>query len=613
MNKKLWTLLALLLAFMLVLGACNNEGDDSPKDNEGTEQGSEDGEEDGEDGGEAVDTSQFPLTVENEGDAMDGGTLKVALVNDSPFQGIFSLVLYEDAYDADIMQFASNAIFATDGDFLLTDEGIASLEVDQDNNKATVKIREGVKWSDGEPLKVEDLMQPYLIIGHKDYTGVRYDADFQNIVGAVEYHDGKADTISGLKKVDETTLEISFKKLSPAIFSGGDGLWSSAEPSHILKDIPVAGLLESDAVRKNIVTLGAFKFDKIVPGESVQFVKNENYWKGAPKLDAVLVKTVPSTSISVALQTGEYHMTANTFSTDKYLEIKDFDNLTILGRKELYYQYIGFKLGKYDMEKSEVVMDPNAKMGDVKLRQAMGYAIDVEQVSEVYYNNLRERATSLIPPVFASFYDDTLEGYSYDVDKANALLDEAGYKDVDGDGLRENKDGKPLEIKFATMSGGDIAEDIASFYLQNWKDVGLNVTLATGRTIEFNSFYDKVQADDPEIDIFMAAWGTGTNPSPSGLYSKTAQYNFSRYTSEKLEELLAAIDSPDAFDPEFRAGKFREWQEYMSENAPIIPTQYRLELRPVNKAVKNYDIDYSSNFDWNEVSLISEDPAKSSK
>ncbi|MGE6487687.1 oligopeptide ABC transporter substrate-binding protein [Paenisporosarcina sp. NPDC076898] len=612
MNKKLWTLLALLLAFMLVLGACNNKGDDSTKDDEGTEQGSEDGEE-GEDGGEAVDTSQFPLKVENEGDAMDGGTLKVALVNDSPFQGIFSTVLYEDAYDADIMQFASNSIFSTDGDFLLTDEGIASLEVDQDNNKATVKIREGVKWSDGEPLKVEDLMQPYLIIGHKDYTGVRYDADFQNIVGAVEYHDGKADTISGLKKVDETTLEISFNKLSPAIFSGGDGLWSSAEPSHILKDIPVAGLLESDAVRKNIVTLGAFKFDKIVPGESVQFVKNENYWKGAPKLDSVLVKTVPSTSISVALQTGEYHMTANTFSTDKYLEIKDFDNLTILGRKELYYQYIGFKLGKYDMEKSEVVMDPNAKMGDVKLRQAMGYAIDVEQVSEVYYNNLRERATSLIPPVFASFYDDTLEGYTYDVEKANALLDEAGYKDVDGDGLRENKDGKPLEIKFATMAGGDIAEDIASFYLQNWKDVGLNVTLATGRTIEFNSFYDKVQADDPEIDIFMAAWGTGTNPSPSGLYSKTAQYNFSRYTSEKLEGLLAAIDSPEAFDPEYRAGKFREWQEYMSENAPIIPTQYRLELRPVNKAVKNYDIDYSSNFDWNEVSLISEDPAKSSK
>lgn len=606
MNKKFWSLLALLLAFILVLGACNGEstkdGDDAPKDNE------DDG-----DTEEVVDTASFPLNVENEGDVIEGGTLKVALVNDSPFQGIFSSVLYEDAYDDDIMQFASNAIFESDGDFLLTNDGIAGMEVDQDNNKVTITIKDGVKWSDGEPLKIEDLMQPYLIIGSPDYTGVRYDADFQNIVGAVEYNAGTADTISGLKKVDEKTLEISFNKLSPAIFSGGDGIWTTAEPSHVLKDIPVADLLESDAVRKNIVTLGAFKFDKIVPGESVQFVKNENYWKGAPKLDGVLVKTVPSTSISVALQTGEYHMTANTFSTDKYLEIKDFDNLTVLGRNELYYQYIGFKLGKYDMDKSEVVMDPNAKMGDVKLRQAMGYAIDVEQVSEVYYNNLRERATSLIPPVFQSFYDDSLEGYTYDVDKANALLDEAGYEDVDGDGLRENKDGKPLEIKFATMSGGDIAEDIASFYMQNWKDVGLNVTLATGRTIEFNSFYDKVQADDPEIDIFMAAWGTGTNPSPSGLYSKTAQYNFSRYTSEKLEGLLAAIDSPEAFDSEYRAGKFREWQEYMSENVPIIPTQYRLELRPVNHAVKYYDIDYSSNFNWNEVELISEEPVKSSK
>ncbi|MFX3673276.1 MAG: oligopeptide ABC transporter substrate-binding protein [Paenisporosarcina sp.] len=603
MNKKLWTLLVLLLAFVLVLGACNSKGDskdgkDSPeKDKDQT----------------AVDSKSFPMNVENEGDVIKGGTLKVALVNDSPFQGVFSSVLYEDAYDSDIMQFASNEIFENDGDFLLTNEGIVSMDVDQTNNKVTLKIREGVKWSDGEPLKIEDLIQPYLIIGHPDYTGVRYDVDFQNIVGAVEYHDGKAETISGLKKVDETTLEISFNKLSPAIFSGGDGLWFYAEPSHILKDIPVADLLESDAVRKNIVTLGAFKFDKIIPGESVQFVKNENYWKGVPKLDQILVKTVPSTSISVALQTGEYDMTANTFSTDKYLEIKDFDNITVLGRNELYYQYIGFKLGKYDLEKSEVVMDPKAKMGDVKLRQAMGYAIDVEQVSEVYYNNLRERATSLIPPVFKSFYDDTLDGYTYDVEKANALLDEAGYKDVDGDKIREDKDGKPLEIKFATMSGGDIAEDIAQFYLQNWKDVGLNVTLATGRTIEFNSFYDKVQADDPEIDIFMAAWGTGTNPSPAGLYSKTAQYNFSRYTSEKLEEILAAIDSPEAFDSEYRAGKFREWQEYMSENAPIIPTQYRLELRPVNDRVKGFNIDYADEIDWNEVELTAEEPVKSSK
>ena len=201
MNKKFWTLLALLLAFVLVLGACNGEGEKE----EGKTPAKDDEKENNEEV-EVVDTGSFPLTIENEGDVIEGGTLKVALVNDSPFQGIFSTVLYEDAYDADIMQFASNSIFTTDGDFLLTNDGIVAMEVDQDNNKVTLTIKDGVKWSDGEPLKIEDLMQPYLIIGDAGYTGVRYDADFQNIVGAVEYNAGTADTISGLKKVDEKTL-----------------------------------------------------------------------------------------------------------------------------------------------------------------------------------------------------------------------------------------------------------------------------------------------------------------------------------------------------------------------------------------------------------------------
>ncbi|MEK4484872.1 oligopeptide ABC transporter substrate-binding protein [Psychrobacillus sp. FSL H8-0484] len=617
MSKKLWALLAVLIAFMLVLGACNN---DDKEETTGTEvkepekEKEEEKEEEVAEPAEPADSSAFPLSVNNEGDAITGGTLKVALGTDTPFQGIFSLVLYEDGFDADIMEYASNVIFADDGDLLITDKGIASLEADPKTNKAIIKIREGVKWSDGEPLKIEDLIYPYLIIGHPDYQGIRYDGDFQNIIGAVEYHDGKADTISGLKKVDESTLEISFNKLSPAIFSGGDGLWSSAEPSHILKDIPVGELLESDAVRKNPVTLGAFKYDKIVPGESVQFVRNENYWKGAPKLDGVLLKAVPSTSISKAIQTGEYHMTAGTLPATKYPEIKDFDNITILAQPELSYSYLGFKLGKYDTATGLSTMDPAAKMSDVKLRQAMGYALDVEQVNEVYYDNLRSRATSLIPPAFSTFFDDSLKGYTYNKDQAIALLDEAGYKDTDGDGFRENPKGEKLEIKFAGMAGDAIAEEMAAFWIQNWADVGLKVVLSTGRLIEFNSFYDKVEADDPEIDIYMAAWGTGTNPSPAGLYGKEAAFNFSRFTTPELDELLKAIDSPEAFDSTYRANAFREWQLYMEENAPVIPTQFRTAIYSINKGVKNYDVDRANeDFDLSQVELLAEEPVKSTK
>ncbi|WP_277586074.1 oligopeptide ABC transporter substrate-binding protein [Psychrobacillus antarcticus] len=614
MNKKLLALLALLLTLMLVLAACNSDDDsakpaDEPdKTEEGTEEDAEEGAE--EEAEQPASDDLFSVVLENEGEAIKGGTLQVALVNDSPFQGIFSYVLYEDAYDDEIMQFASNSLFTTDGDFLLNDKGIASLTVDGDNNKATIKIKEGVKWSDGEPLKIEDLIQPYLIIGHPDYAGVRYDSDFQNIIGAVEYHDGKADTISGLKKVDETTLEISFNKVSPAIYSGGDGLWGYAEPSHIVKDIPVAELLENDAVRVNPVTLGAFKFEKIVPGESVQFARNENYWKGQSKLDGVIIKTVPSASAAKALETGEYDM-ALSFPTSAYENVKDLENITLLGRQELYYSYVGFKLGKYDTEAGlSTTNEADAKMGNKTLRQAMGYALDIEQVNEVFYFDLRERANSLIPPVFKSFHDASIEGYNYDPEKAISLLDEAGYKDTDGDGLREDPNGEKLTIKLAAMSADETQEQVISYYLQNWGEVGLDVQLATGRLIEFNTFYDKVQADDPEIDIFMGAWGTGTNPSPAGLYSKTAAYNFSRYTSEKLEGLLTDIDSPKALDSKFRSDKFREWQEYMQEVSAVIPMQFRYELRPINDRVKNFDFNYETDFDLIDVELVADTPVK---
>ena len=98
------------------------------------------------------------------------------------------------------------------------------------------------------------------------------------------------------------------------------------------------------------------------------------------------------------------------------------------------------------------------------------------------------------------------------------MLDEAGYKDVDGDGIRENKDGSKLTINFAARTVTKRMNQFVQQYLNWWKEIGLNVQLYTGRTIELNSFYDKVQADDPEIDVFAAGWSTGYDPNPSGLF-----------------------------------------------------------------------------------------------
>ena len=584
MSRRFLSFLLLLTIGLPVLGACFAQEDDPTQ----------------------VEVHNLPLSVTNEGEEIAGGTLKVALVTDSPFQGIFLAELYEDAFDAQLFGYASNSLFEVNGDFLVKDTGIAKLTVEPDQNKATITIREGIKWSDGTPLRAEDVIYPYEIIGHPDYTGVRYDGNMQNIVGMTEYHEGKTTTISGIQKINNTTIEITFKKLTPAIYSIGDGLWGYATPKHQLESIAVKELLASDAVRKNPITLGPFKFDQVNKGESVQFVANDYYFKGRPKLDKVVVQVVPSSSISEALKVGKYDI-ATPFPTNQFDRVKNLSNLSILGRAEMAYSYLSFKLGTFDTSKKMNVFHPSSKMNELKLRQAIAYGMDVETVTDVIYQGLYKRANSLIPPIF-SFYDASLQGYSYNVDKANALLNEAGYIDVDGDGFRENQHGEKLSIQLAAMAGSDTDEVVIAYYLQNWKDIGLNVQLTTGRLLEFNSFYQKVQADDPEIDLFIGAWGTGTNPSPSGLYAKEAAFNFSRFVSEDLTRLLEAIDSKQSMVADYRSNAFRMWQRYMNEQATTIPLYFRTEIIPVNNRIKNYNIDYENGTELQEIEVTNDVP-----
>ncbi|OEC02609.1 ABC transporter substrate-binding protein [Lysinibacillus sphaericus] len=601
MTKKSLTLFVIFI-IMLLLAAC------SSKNKEQANEAEDSNDKPAETEDNKVDTSLLPMEVTNEGEAIEGGTLHVGLVADSPFKGIFIAELYEDATDASIMGYASNGLFKVDGDFLITDEGIAKLDVDTDNKKATITIQGDVKWSDGTPLTAEDLIYPYEIIGHPDYGGVRYDDDFKNIIGAEEYHDGKADTISGIKKIDDKSIEISLKKVSPAIYSGGDGLWGYAAPKHQLESIAIKDLISSDAVRKNPITLGAFKYDQIVNGESVQFVANEHYYKGKPKIDKVVIQVVSTSTIGEALKAGQFDIAS--VPATHYENIKNLSNITILGRPDLSYDYLGFKLGKYDQEKGENVYNENAKMNDPDLRKAIAYAMDIETVTDKFYQGLRVRANSLIPPAFKTYYDDTLEGYHYNPEKAKQLLDAAGYKDIDGDGIREDKEGNKFVIQLAARANSDTAEAIVEYYRQNWKDVGLDVQLTTGRLIEVNNFYDKVQADDPEIDMYIAGWGTGTNPSPAGLYSKGAAFNFSRYVSDDLTKLLNDIDSQEALDATYRAQAFRRWQEYMADKAMVIPMLFSTSTIAINKRIKSYNIDRETGTEIQDLELIADAPIK---
>ena len=569
------------------------------------------------DGNKNSESIKFETETQNKDNAVPGAVLSVAMVKDSPLVGIFNQAMYKDGYDGDIIDwFLGSYILDIDENFEVTDTGIATLSVDPENKKATIKIKDGMKWSDGQPIVADDIIYTYEVIGNKDYTGVRYSDESAKIVGMEEYKAGKASTISGIKKIDDKTVEISFKEMGQGIYTGGNGLERYAMPKHYLKDVPIKDLEKSEKIRSKVVVAGPYTISSIVPGESIELKGNPYYFKGKPKTDKVTIQVVNSQTITAAMKSGKYDIVLD-IPTELYKIYKDFDNIETLGRQELYYSYLGFKMGKYDKAKGENVVNPNAKMADLKLRQALAYGLDINQMVKAFYDGLREKATSSVPPVFGKYYPKDLAGFPYDPEKAKKLLDEAGYKDVNGDGYREDKNGKPFEIKIAAMSGGDIAEPLVQFYIQQWKEIGIKGVLATGRLIEFNSFYDKVEADDPEIDVYFAAWGVGTNLSPFETAGRKSMFNYTRFASDENDKLMAEVASPKTLtDPNYKPEAYKKWQEYYINQAVEVPLTYRYQLYPVNKRVKNFDVAYGIQKQGKGIHLVeltAAEPIKSKK
>jgi len=555
--------------------------------------------------------TKYASEVTHDGTPIKGGTLKYAIVSASPFSGIFADELSQDTTDSSIGGLVDESMFEYDENRKLTNTGLASIQFDVENKTATVTLNsKDYKWSDGQPVTIDDYIFAYQAIGNKDYTGVRYDDDYKNVVGMEEYHEGKADSVSGLEKVDDYTVKIHFKEMSPSMQLAGGSVCSYIMPKHIFKDIPEKEWEKSDYVRgTKFVGLGQFKIESIIPGESVTLVPNEHYYKGVAKVDKVVMEVVSPDNIVSEMKAGNYDIA--TMPNSQYDSYKDLTNVTLLSAEESAYEYIGFHLGKYDEETGKNVTDPKAKMADEKLRQAMAYALDIDAAGQNLYNGLQHSSNSIIIPFFKDIYNKEQEGFTYNPEKAKQLLDEAGYKDVDGDGLRENKDGSKLQINFAARTRDEANESLVQQYLNWWKEIGLDVKLYTGRTIELNSFYDKVQADDPEIDVFAAGWSTGYDPNPSGLFGESAKFNFERYVDSEGTAIMDKISSTDAFDSAKNIEYYKEWQKYVHDKAFIFPTLVGESITAVNKRVKYYDVNLGSQKSaLYQIELTSDTPAK---
>ncbi|WP_324174128.1 oligopeptide ABC transporter substrate-binding protein [Staphylococcus pseudintermedius] len=514
-----------------------------------------------------------------------GGTLNVGL--SAPPEGNFQDIFASSTSDSDVVAFFNDGLTESDEHLNIKPKILSWEKSKEDDLKYTFKVKKGIKWQDGNPFTINDWIFTLETIADPDYTGPRY-SGAEVIKGAEEKHKGKAKTISGLKKIDDYTVELTFKA---AKANNLMALWTSSVISEkVFKDIPVKDMAKSDAVRKHPIGIGPFIVKNIVDGESVELVKNKDYWQGEPNIDKVNLRVVEQTAMAQALEKGDIDMADVTGPIAKEIKDDKAENVKILESPSTSYAIIGFVLNDYDKKEMKIGKE-RPKYQDKRLRKAMAYAINRKEWIDAFFYGYAKPLYGLIPSEhWSGAKKGEVTEYDYNVEKAKKLLDEAGYKDKDGDGFREDPNGKPFVINLKHYSGSNPTFEPRTAALKGyWEKVGLKTKVEME---EFGKYNNDLENASSDMEVYFRSWQQGSDPDPSDLYKSTALWNESRYNNPKADKLLEeAVDSKIVGDDnDKRRKKYIEWQKLMTDDLPVIPITEFINTTAVSNKVKNYEV-----------------------
>ena len=139
-------------------------------------------------------------------------------------------------------------------------------------------------------------------------------------------------------------------------------------------------------------------------------------------------------------------------------------------------------------------------------------------------------------------------------------------------------------------TGAEYDQALADIFVKSWKEVGLDVKLVDGKLMSSKDWSQRVQADDPGIDIFQGAWGLGSDPNVASLVGKTSPLNLQRYTTEELQKSLDAMGSSDMFDDAKLKEAYQKFDKQFREEAAWLPFSWQQSMTWVNKRVKTFDL-----------------------
>lgn len=332
--------------------------------------------------------------------------------------------------------------------------------IKDDGTAWRVKLREGLKWSDGEPLTTRDIYYSMHLTSNPVYTGVQAvvgGAGGRQIVGKYEYTIGEADEIVGIKVVDDVTIEFTYTEpyplWSPSLINieFAEHYWSQFETEEIAK-----GNLFYEPRPSN----GPFMWSKYEKDQYTELVANPYYWRGKPKLDRLINRYfADETSAVLALQRGEIDLTY--VSRDMTVLLQKVPGFSIIAGSSGVTNFINLNF-----------RDPIVQ--DLRVRQAMMHAIDRDKIIETLYLGTARKVNSLFSQ--AEYNPPDLIDYPYDPDKARALLAEAGFK----------QDGA-LEV--VTYYTDQLSTNVLQAIQAYWADVGIEMTPRVVDVPTFNSFH----------------------------------------------------------------------------------------------------------------------------
>lgn len=486
--------------------------------------------------------------------------------------GVFNPITNSSVYDRYIVELIFDKMLEEEADGSITTDGALaeSYEISEDGLTYTFHLREGLKWHDGEPVTAEDAAWTYHAIFAPDYKGRSYGAVMQDIVGAEEVKKGQAETAEGIKVIDDLTLEITVK--SPKATTLRQLGVLNIMPKHYYggKSADEMAALDRDPLGN-----GKFKLKKYEVEQFVELEPNTDYWQGAPKLDGIIWKVIANVDELSEFEIGNIDAVNFEGSIENYETIKAFEHGELINNLNNGYAYAAFNF-------------QNPILQDKNVRQALVYGLDRQGFVDSFFGDEGGFvAHAPISQVSWAYPDESeLNMYSYDKDKAIALLEESGWV-LGSDGIRE-KDGKKLAIKWVSYQEAAWSSKITALAVEQWEQIGVDCTI---ELMDFNSLSEMISepANADKWDLYNMAWGLTADPDMYSTYSKT-QFtpgnNRGYFENEHIEGLM--VKGIEEFDQEKRKEIYQELAIEFNEELPYIYIYTRMDPWLVNKRVKNF-------------------------